>query len=84
MWPALSGIDATFRNLFKFHYKGYIQPASDPVALRAEWLGNWVKQMCLTLKSAGMPEFIGKSVNVLTFNYKGGVRWFKLKPIEER
>jgi len=78
MWPALSGIDLSFRELIAANYKDEIEPPHDPIALKAEWLGNWVKQMCLVIKLAGLREYIGKTVKVLTFNHQGNVRWFHL------
>jgi hypothetical protein len=78
MWPALSGIDETFRNLLRNHYPQFNRDVKDLIAARAEWLGNWVKQMCLAVKLAGFPERIGKTVKVLTFNKEGEVRWFAL------
>lgn len=83
MWPALSGIDASFRSLIASRYKCEIQPSNDPVALQAEWLGSWVKQMCLVIKTAGLPEYIGKSVKVLAFSQEGKPRWFQLPVIKE-
>ena len=83
MWPALSGIDASFRTLIASRYKNDLRPSKDPMALQAEWLGNWVKQMCLVIKTAGLPEYIGKTVKVLAFNSKGKPRWFYLNEISE-
>ena len=83
MWPALSGIDASFRSLIASHYKHELKPSKDPVALQAEWLGNWVKQMCLIIKIAGLPEYIGKSVKILAFDHKGNIRWFNLPEMKE-
>jgi len=70
MWPALSGIDASFRTLIASRYKNEIRPSEDPIALQAEWLGNWVKQMCLVIKTAGLPEYIAwfrDAPNIITF-----------------
>ena len=83
MWPALSGIDASFRRLIASQYQDEIEPARDPIALQAEWLGSWVKQMCLIIKTSGLPEYIGKSVKILSFNHKGNVRWFILPELIE-
>ena len=83
MWPALSGIDASFRGLIATRYQNEIQPPKDPVSLQAEWLGNWVKQMCLVIKTAGLPEYIGKTVKILTFNFERNVRWFHLPQMKE-
>lgn len=83
MWPALSGIDASFRSLIESRYQKEKTSPKDPVRLQAEWLGNWVKQMCLVIKTAGLPEYIGKTVKVLTFNRDGNARWFRLPEIEE-
>jgi len=83
MWPALSGIDATFRSLIASSYKNELVSPVDPVALQAEWLGNWIKQMCLMIKTAGLPEYIGKTVKVLTFSSAGNARWFHLPEMKE-
>jgi hypothetical protein len=83
MWPALSGIDSSFRTLIASRYKNEIHPSKDPIALQAEWLGNWVKQMCLVIKTAGLPEYIGKTVKVLSFNSQGKPRWFHLHEMSE-
>ena len=83
MWPALSGIDASFRGLIAALYQNEIEPPKDPVSLQAEWLGNWVKQMCLVIKTAGLPEYIGKTVKVLTFDCARNVRWFHLPEMNE-
>jgi hypothetical protein len=83
MWPALSGLDESFRSQVSSKYKSLIKPHPDPVAVRAEWLGSWVKQMCLVFKTAGLPEYIGKTVKVLTFNQKGNVRKFQLGKMKE-
>ena len=78
MWPALSGIDDSFRGLIQFFHNNKISAPEDPTRLRAEWLGNWIKQMCLMIKTAGLPEYIGKTVTVLNFNRNGRSRWFEL------
>lgn len=83
MWPKLLEVENTFRDLVRQHHAADVQPFSDPTAVFAEWLGNWVKQMCLVFKTAGLPEYIGKTIKVLTFNQKGNVRWFRLKEFEE-
>ena len=83
MWPALSGIDASFRTLIASRYKNEIRPSKDPIALQAEWLGNWVKQMCLVIKTAGLPEYIGKTVKILTFDSQSKPRWFYLNEMNE-
>ena len=83
MWPALSGIDTSFRTLIASRYKNEIRPSKDPVALQAEWLGSWVKQMCLVIKTAGLPEYIGKTVKVLAFNSQSKPRWFHLNEMNE-
>lgn len=86
MWPTLSGVDETFKSLIEQHYKEQSVAASDSdnVKLRAEWVGNWVKQMCNMLKQAGIPRFIGEPVVVLTFNAQRQVRWFEIPEIRER
>lgn len=83
MWPALSGIDTSFRILLSTHYSQIIHLPKDLVALQAEWLGNWVKQMCLAIKMAGLPEYIGKTVKILSFNNNKEVRRFILPVCEE-
>jgi hypothetical protein len=83
MWPALSGIDTSFRSLFVSRYQSEIELIQDPISLKAEWLGNWVKQMCLVIKSAGLPEFVGKTVKMLTFDSTRTVRWFHLPEMRE-
>jgi hypothetical protein len=82
-WPALSGIDLSFRSLIQINWKNEIRPHKDPVAVRAEWLGNWVKLMCLSTKTAGLPEYIGKSVRVLAFDEKAKPRKFRIREIVE-
>lgn len=82
MWPSLSGLDESFRSLMASKYQSLTKPLSDPVAVRAEWLGNWVKQMCLVFKITGLPEYIGKTVKVLTFDQQGNVRKFRLGKFE--
>ena len=83
MWPALSGIDASFRSLIATRYQNEIESSKDPVSLQAEWLGSWVKQMCLVIKTAGLPEYIGKTVKILTFDFVKNVRWFYLPEMKE-
>jgi hypothetical protein len=83
MWPALYGIDTSFRNLIALNYQDIIRIPEDPIALKAEWLGSWVKQMCLVIKMAGLREYIGKKVKVLSFNQQGDVKWFHLPEMEK-
>jgi hypothetical protein len=66
-WPTFSGVDETFRTLIQSKYSELIRNPSNSLLLRAEWLGNWVRQMCFIFKTAGLPEYIGKSVKILTF-----------------
>lgn len=40
MWPALSGIDASFRALIAQRYQNDLEVPKDPILLKAEWLGN--------------------------------------------
>ncbi|MBW2740634.1 MAG: hypothetical protein JRE64_17730 [Deltaproteobacteria bacterium] len=84
MWPALSGIDASFRTLIASRYRSKLTSPNDPIALQAEWLGSWVKQMCLVIKTAGLPEYIGKTVKILAFNFEGNDRWFHLPEMKEK
>jgi hypothetical protein len=58
MWPALSGIDTSFRSLIASLYRDMLTTPKDPIALQAEWFGSWVKQMCLMIKTVGLPEYI--------------------------
>lgn len=83
LWPALSGIDESFRLLFQHNWQSALKPITDPVRVRSEWLGNWVKQVCLISKTAGLPEYIGKSVCVLAFDHNAKPRWFKLPEVIE-
>jgi hypothetical protein len=78
MWPALLGVQETFRNLIRDRYQHKAVPLQDPLAVRAEYLGNWIKQLCLVVKMAGIPEHIGKTVRVLTFDRLGIARRFEL------
>ena len=78
MWPRLLEVDDSFRDLIRKRYLAEVKEFGDPLAVSAEWLGSWVKQMCLVFKTAGLPEYIGKAVKVLTFNQKGDVRKFRL------
>ena len=48
-WPTFAGIDETFRTFVKLHYAHLLTGSSDAVRLKAEWLGNWVRQMCFIL-----------------------------------
>jgi hypothetical protein len=82
-WPALSGIELAFRSLIQINWKDELREHKDPVAVRAEWLGNWVKMMCLITKTAGLPEYIGKSVRVLAFDEKAKSRKFRIAEIAE-
>ena len=83
MWLALFGIDTSFRGLIATRYQNEIEASKDPVSLQDEWLGNWVKQMCLVIKTAGLPEYIGKTVKILTFDLTRNVRWFHLPDMKE-
>jgi hypothetical protein len=78
MWPALFGIHETFRNLIydRYHHKATV--LQDPLVMRAEYLGNWIRQLCLVVKMAGIPEYIGKSVRVLVFEREGNPRRYEL------
>jgi hypothetical protein len=82
-WPALSGIDLSFRSLIQINWKNEIREHKDPVAVHAEWLGNWVKLMCLSTKTAGLPEYIGKTVRVLAFDQKAKPRKFRIAEMSE-
>ncbi len=78
MWPALSEVDEAFRNAVRQLHGECCKAPEDPVAVRAEWLGNWVRQLSLVTKTAGMPEYIGKDIRILTFDHTRKVRWFTL------
>lgn len=83
MWPALFGVDQSLRTLFAEGYRDELIDADDPIALESEWLGNWVKQVCLVSKTAGLPEYIGKTVKILAFDKDCRPRWFHIKEMEE-
>jgi hypothetical protein len=67
MWPALSGVFESFHSMMLKRYPHMTRPLQYSPVIRAELLGNWVKQLCLVVKLAGIPEHIGKAVRVLTF-----------------
>ncbi len=81
-WPALSGIDESFRMLIQEMRSDSIVPHTDPVAIRAEWIGNWVKHMCLSTKNAGLPEYIGKTVRVVAFDHEAKPRKFRISEMQ--
>jgi hypothetical protein len=83
MWPALSGVFESFRNVLLKRYSSITQPLQYSPAVQAELLGNWVKQLCVVVKLAGIPEHIGKAVRVLTFDKSGNPQRFILPEMIE-
>ncbi|MBU1298215.1 MAG: hypothetical protein KKF20_00655 [Bacteroidetes bacterium] len=84
LWPALSGIDESFRLLIRHGWTEHLKPITDPVKVHSEWLGSWVKQMCLITKTAGLPEYVGKAVRVLAFDQHARPRWFQMPEMLEQ
>jgi hypothetical protein len=83
MWPALSGMNLSFLNLMRNRYQHLSKPIDDPLRVQAEWIANWVRQLCLVVKMAGIPAHIGKTVRVLAFDRQGNARHFLLPELAE-
>lgn len=84
MWDELRKIEGKYAEIVARSYPGLIQPDNhDQIDLHAEWLGSWVKQLCMILKNVGMPEYVGKTVRVLSFDNNRDVRTYELPEIKK-
>ncbi len=81
-WDAFNGVDKSFISMLQYNHKNHIKDCRDHIKLRAEWVANWVKLMCNSMKQAYLPEVIGKKVNVLVIQEKGN-RNFEIPEFKE-
>lgn len=77
--PLINEFERVVDSILKDEHSEDSDPDLDSVRVRAEWLGNLVRQMCIGVKKAGLRPIIGDPVTVLYFNSSiDSVRWFHL------
>jgi|GEM_PF-6532328 len=82
MWHELKEVDDKYRAIVERSYPHLIKLDRDRwIDFHAEWLGGWVKQLCITFKVVGMPEYVGKAIRVLTFDNNGDRRNYEIPEI---